>query len=114
MLCSQVFTFQQKVRPQMQLSFSLNVFSFSICHCLKKCVCVCVCVCACVHACARACVCVKQDVSKNKNLISSEHVAAAHQKATKLEILEHIGNSLKISPFQEGGLKKKKPWKKMQ
>ena len=40
----------------------------------------CVCVCVCVY------VCVMQNVSKNKNLISLEHVAAAHQKTTESKI----------------------------
>ena len=65
------------------------------------CVCVCVCVCVCM------CVCVMQDVSKTKNLLSLERVAGGHQKATESEIRTHIGNTLKIQLFQEGGLMKK-------
>ena len=49
-----------------------------------------VCVCVCV------CVCVMQDISKTKNLISSERVAGGHQKATESEIRTDIGNTLKI------------------
>ena len=65
----------------------------------------------CVRACVRACVCVcvMQDVSKTKNLLSLERVAGGHQKATESEIRTHIGNTSKIQPFQEGGLKKKNP-----
>ena len=78
----------------MLLSFLLNVFSISVCHWLKsliyKKVCVCLCVCARVRVHVR--VCVMQDVSKTKNLISSERV----QKATESEIWTHIGNTLKI------------------
>ena len=40
-------------------------------------------VCACVRACV--CVCVMQDVSKTKNLLSLEGVAGGHQKATESE-----------------------------
>ena len=50
-----------------------------------------------------------QDVSKTKNLLSLERVAGGHQTATKSEIRTHIGNTLKIEPFQESGLKKKNP-----
>ena len=77
----------------MLLSFLLNVFSISVCHCLKSLIikrCVCVCVCARVRVHVR--VCVMQDVSKTKNLISSERV----QKATESEIWTHIGNTLTI------------------
>ena len=75
--------------------------------------CVCVCVCVCVW-CARArvcvvCVCVRVCVMlcKTKNLLSLERVAGGHQKATESEIRTHIGNTLKIQLFQEGGLMKK-------
>ena len=68
MIFSQIFTIQWNVQPQMVLSFLLNVFSISVCHCLKsvtyKKVCVCVCVCVCVRA--RARVRVMQDVPKIK------------------------------------------------
>ena len=63
----------------------------------------------CVRACVRACVCVMQDISKTKNFLSLERVAGGHQKATESEIRTHIGNTSKIQPFQEGGLKKKNP-----
>ena len=63
----------------------------------------------CVRACVRACVCVMQDISKTKNFLSLERVAGGHQKATESEIRTDIGNTLKISPFQEGDLKKKNP-----
>ena len=53
--------------------------------------CVCVCVWARVRVHVRVC-CVMQDVSKTKNLISSERV----QKAIESEIWTHIGNTLKI------------------
>ena len=59
------------------------------------------CVCVCV------CVCVIQNVSKTNNLLSLERVAGGHQKATESEIRTHIGNTLKIQLFQEGGLMKK-------
>ena len=62
---------------------------------------------ACMRVCV--CVCVMQDISKTKNLISLERVAGGHQKATESEIRTDIGNTLKISPFQEGDLKKKNP-----
>ena len=81
----------------MLLSFLLNVFSISVCHCLKSLiykkvfVCVCVCVWARVRVHVRVC-CVMQDVSKTKNLISSERV----QKPIESEIWTHIGNTLKI------------------
>ena len=55
------------------------------------------------------CLCVMQDVSKTKNLLSLERVAGGHQKATESEIRTHIGNTLKIQLFQEGGLMKKNP-----
>ena len=51
------------------------------------------CVCVCVRV---LYVCVMQDVSKTKNLLSLERVAGGHQKATESEILTHIGNTLKI------------------
>ena len=50
-----------------------------------------------------------QDVSKTKNLLSLERVAGGHQTATNSEIRTHIGNTLKIEPFQESGSKKKNP-----
>ena len=53
------------------------------------------------------CVSVMQDVSKTKNLLFLERVEGGHQKATESEVRTHIGNILKISPIQEGGLKKK-------
>ena len=59
--------------------------------------------------CVCVCVCVMQDVSKTKNLLSLERVAGGHQKATESEIRTHIGNTLKIQLFQEGGLKKINP-----
>ena len=62
-----------------------------------------------VFVCIYVCACVMQDVSENKNLISLERVAAGHQKATESEIRTQIGSILKISPFQEGDLKKKNP-----
>ena len=42
-------------------------------------------------------------------MVSLENVVVAHQKSKESEIRTHIGNGLKIAPFQEGGLKKKKP-----
>ena len=77
----------------MVLSFLLNVFSISVCHCLKSVIYkkVCVCVCACV-----VCVCVMQDVSKTKNLLSLERVAGGHQKVSESEIRTIVGNTLKI------------------
>ena len=50
-----------------------------------------------------------QDVSKTKNFLSLERVAGGHQKATESEIRTHVGNTLKVQPFQGGGLKKKNP-----
>ena len=41
-------------------------------------------------------VCVIQNVSKTKNVLSIEHVAGSHQKATESEIRTHIRNTLKI------------------
>ena len=73
----------------MVLSFLLYVFSILVCLCLKSfiykkvCVCVRACVCVCV-------VCVMQNVSKTKNLLSLER-----KKATESEIRTHIGNTLK-------------------
>ena len=78
----------------MVLSFLLYVFSILVCLCLKSfiykkvCVCVRACVCVCV-------VCVMQNVSKTKNLLSLERVAGGHQKATESEIRTHIDNTLK-------------------
>ena len=47
--------------------------------------------CACVRACVCVCVvCVMQNVSKTKNLLSLER-----KKATESEIRTHIGNTLK-------------------
>ena len=80
----------------MLLSFLLNVFSISVCHCLKSVIYKKVCLYACVHACVCVCVCVMQDISKTKNLLSLERVAGGHQKATESEIRMHIGNTLKI------------------
>ena len=60
-----------------------------------------------VFVCICVCACVMQDVSEKKNLISLVRVAAGHQKATESEIRTHIGNTLKIQLFQEGGLMKK-------
>ena len=54
--------------------------------CVRARACVCVCV----------CVCVMPDVSKTKNLLSLEHVAGGHQKATESEIRTHMGDTLKI------------------
>ena len=68
-----------------------------------------VCMCVGVFVCICVCACVMQDVSEKKNLISLVRVAAGHQKATESEIRTDIGNTLKISPFQEGDLKKKNP-----
>ena len=62
-----------------------------------------------VFVCICVCACVMQDVSENKNLISLERVAAGHQKATESEIRTQIGSIIKITPFQEGDLKKKNP-----
>ena len=76
----------------MVLSFLLNVFSISVCHCLKSVIYKKVCVCVCV--CARACV--MQNVSKSKNSFSLERVTGGHQKATESKIRTHIGNTLKI------------------
>ena len=56
------------------------------------CVCMCVCVCVWVGGCGY----VMQDISKFKNLINLERVAAGHQKATESEIWPYIGNTLKI------------------
>ena len=84
----------------MVLSFLPKVSSISVCHCLKSViykklslVCVRACVRACVCVCV--CVCVMQDLSKTKNLFSLQRVARGHQKATELEILTHIGSTLK-------------------
>ena len=78
----------------MVLSFLLNVFSISVCHCLKsviyKKVSLSLCVCVCV------CVCVMQNIFKTKNFLSLERVAGGHQKATESGIRTHIGNTLKI------------------
>ena len=38
-----------------------------------------------------------------------ERVEGGQQKATESEVRTHISNILKISPIQEGGLKKKNP-----
>ena len=59
--------------------------------------------------CVCVCVCVLQDISKNKNLICLERVAAGHQKTIESEIPAHISNKLKNSPFQEDVLKKENP-----
>ena len=74
----------------MVLSFLLNVFSISVCHCLKSVIYKKVCVRVRVY------VRVMQDVSETKNLLSLERVAGGHQKATESEIRTHIGNTLKI------------------
>ena len=74
----------------MVLSFLLNVFSISVCHCLKSVIYKKVCVCVRVRA------CVMQNVSKSKNLFSLERVAGGHQKATESKIRTPIGNTLKI------------------
>ena len=72
------------------LSFLLNVFSISVCHRLKsviyKKVCVYVCVYVCVCVWVGGCGYVMQDISKFKNLINLQRVAAGHQKATESEI----------------------------
>ena len=72
----------------MVLSFLLYVFSISVCLCLKSVIYKKVCVCVSV--------CLMQNVSKTKNLLSLERVAGGHQKATESEIRMHIGNTLKI------------------
>ena len=72
----------------MVLSFLLNVFSISVCHCLKSVIY--------KKVCVRVRVRVMQDVSETKNLLSLERVAGGHQKATESEIRTHIGNTLKI------------------
>ena len=76
----------------MVLSFLLNVFSISVCHCLKSVIYKKVC----VRVRVRVYVRVMQDVSETKNLLSLERVAGGHQKATESEIRTHIGNALKI------------------
>ena len=76
----------------MVLSFLLNVFSISVCHCLKSVIYKKVC----VRVRVRVYVRVMQDVSETKNLLSLERVAGGHQKATESEIRTHIGNTLKI------------------
>ena len=78
----------------MVLSFLLNVFSISVCHCLKSVIYKKVCVRVRVRV--RVYVRVMQDVSETKNLLSLERVAGGHQKATESEIRTHIGNALKI------------------
>ena len=74
----------------MVLNFLLNVFSISVCHYLKSVIHKKVCLCVCVR------VCVIQNVSKTKTVLSIEHVAGSHQKATESEIRTHIRNTLKI------------------
>ena len=65
-----------------------------VCVCVRVCVCV-VCVCVCVFVCMYVCVCdARRFVSKTKNFISVERVAADHQKATESEIRTHIDNTL--------------------
>ena len=76
----------------MVLSFLLNVFSISVCHCLKSVIYKKVC----VRVRVRVYVRVMQDVSETKNLLSLERVAGGHQKATESEIRTHIRNALKI------------------
>ena len=76
----------------MVLSFLLNVFSISVCHCLKSVIYKKVC----VRVRVRVYVRVMQDVSETKNLLSLERVTGGHQKATESEIRTHIGNALKI------------------
>ena len=76
----------------MVLSFLLNVFSISVCHCLKSVIYKKVC----VRVRVRVYVRVMQDVSETKNLLSLERIAGGHQKATESEIRTHIGNTLKI------------------
>ena len=68
------------------LSFLLNVFSISVCHRLKSVIYKKVCVYVCVYVWVGGCGYVMQDISKFKNLINLERVAAGHQKATESEI----------------------------
>ena len=68
------------------LSFLLNVFSISVCHRLKSVIYKKVCVYGCVYVWVGGCGYVMQDISKFKNLINLERVAAGHQKATESEI----------------------------
>ena len=71
----------------MVLSFLLDVFSISVCHCLKSVIYKKVCVCVRVRA------CVMQNVSKSKNLFSLERVAG-HQKTIESKIRTHIRSTL--------------------
>ena len=106
----------------MVLSFLLKVFLNSICHCLKsvsykKGVCgVRVYVCLCLRLCVCVCVCVMQDVGKINIIWFLQNALQQIIKKPPNQIFEHtyIGNTIKIAPFQEGGLKENTSWEQMQ
>ena len=107
----------------MVLNFLLKVFLNSICHCLKSvsykkgvCVCACVCMCLCLRLYVCVCVCVMQDVGKINIIWFLQNALQQIIKKPPNQIFDHtyIGNTIKIAPFQEGGLKENTSWEQMQ